>query len=247
MSAQNVLVIGATSAIAQAIARKLAERGSSFVLWGRSEEKLELVAKDLRVRGSGDVSIKAFDFNDLASHAPALDDLAHRGNQIDLALVCHGVLGNQTAGEMDFGKATEILEANCVSTLSFLTLLANYFEHRKCGCIAVLSSVAGDRGRRSNYIYGTAKAAVNTFLQGLRARLYPCNVQVVTVKPGFVDTPMTSNLPKNFLFASPQQVAHDVVRGIDRHRCVVYTPWFWRYIMLILRLIPERVFRRLRL
>lgn len=244
---QTILIIGATSAIAQAIARRLTERGGKFILWGRSEEKLALVAQDLRVRGSGDVRTKAFDFNSLELHQPAFEELLSSDSDIDLALICHGTLGDQKSGEADFSKALDELNTNCINTLSFLTLLANYFERRRSGCIVLLSSVAGDRGRASNYIYGTAKSAVSTFAQGLRVRLRRNGVHVVTVKPGFVDTPMTAHVSKNFLFASPEQVAKDVVRAVDRRKYVVYTPWFWRYIMLIIRLIPETIFRRLKL
>jgi decaprenylphospho-beta-D-erythro-pentofuranosid-2-ulose 2-reductase len=244
---ENILIIGATSAIAQAVTRRLAESAKLIILWGRSESKLALVAQDLRVRSPVKLETKAFDFNDLKSQESAFKELFSTIDNLDLAVVCHGTLGDQSVGEADFAKALEELNTNCISTLSFLTHIANYFEGRKRGCIVVLSSVAGDRGRKSNYIYGTAKAAVSTFLQGLRNRLYRSGVHVVTVKPGFVDTPMTARLQKNFLFAAPEKVASDVVRAIHRKECVVYTPWFWRYIMLVIRLIPERIFRQLKL
>jgi short-subunit dehydrogenase len=244
---KTVLIIGATSAIAQAIARKLAQSMETMVLWGRSDAKLALIVQDVQARSSVKVQTKAFDFNDLKSQESAFNELRTTTDELDVAVVCHGTLGDQAAGEGDFGVALQELNTNCISALSFLTLLANYFERQKRGCIVVLSSVAGDRGRQSNYIYGTAKAAVSTFLQGLRNRLYRSGVHVVTVKPGFVDTPMTAHMEKNLLFASPEKIADDVVRAIHRKQCVVYTPWFWRYIMLIVRLIPERIFRHLKL
>ena len=125
--------------------------------------------------------------------------------------------------------------------------LANRFEQSRGGCIAVISSVAGDRGRQSNYVYGSAKGGLDRFLQGLRNRLYRAGVAVVTIKPGFVDTPMTAALPKNALYASPRQVARGVYRAIEARRSVVYLPWFWRPIMLLIKLLPESVFKRLRL
>jgi short-subunit dehydrogenase len=128
-----------------------------------------------------------------------------------------------------------------------LSILANYFEKRGEGTLAAISSVAGDRGRQSNYVYGTAKAAVNAYLQGLRNRLYSKGVHVLTIKPGFVDTPMTAHLKQGPLFASVDQVARDIVKAIEKKKCIIYTPWFWRWIMLVIRLIPESLFRRLKL
>jgi hypothetical protein len=244
---QNVLIIGATSAIAQALARQLAERGASLVLWARSAAKLELVASDLRVRYQAKVFTEAFDFVELSHHAGALDRAIAESGELDVAIVCHGSLGDQAACEADFDIADRELLTNCRSSLSFLTLLANRFEQQGRGTLAVISSVAGDRGRQSNYIYGTAKAALNTFSQGLRNRLYPKGVHMLTVKPGFVDTPMTAHLEKDFLFASPERVARDIIRAIERKKCVLYTPWFWRWIMLVIKLIPEPIFRRLKL
>jgi decaprenylphospho-beta-D-erythro-pentofuranosid-2-ulose 2-reductase len=244
---QKILIIGATSAIAQAIARRLSEGAKAIMLWARSESKLALVAQDLRVRSAAEIQTKAFDFNNLEAHQTALKEVLRIFGSLDLVIICYGSLSNQDACQADFANALEELNTNSISTLSFLTLLSNYFEQQKAGCIVVITSVAGDRGRQSNYVYGTAKAAVNTFLQGLRNRLYRRGVHVVTVKPGFVDTPMTAHLQKNFLFASPETVANDVVRAISGKRSVVYTPWFWRYIMLLINLIPERLFRALKL
>lgn len=244
---ENILVIGATSAIAQAITRLLARDAKNVMLWGRSTERLELVAQDLRVRGGAKVEVRAFDFIESAEQEIALQEVIALFGRLDLVLIAHGSLTAQKAAEKNFQLALRELQINCLSTLSLLTALGNYFEQREGGCIAVISSVAGDRGRQSNYIYGTAKAAVSTFLQGMRHRLHAKGVQVVTIKPGFVDTPMTSAMPKNFLFASPDRVARDVVRGIRNGRSVIYTPWFWRYVMLLIKAVPERLFVRTKL
>jgi short-subunit dehydrogenase len=128
-----------------------------------------------------------------------------------------------------------------------LTPIADFFEKQKHGVITVISSVAGDRGRQSNYIYGSAKAGLSVYLDGLRNRLYSAGVAVVTIKPGFVDTPMTAHLKKGFLFASPEKVARDILRAIEKRKCVVYTPWFWRWIMFVIKSIPETIFRKLKL
>ena len=243
----NVLIIGATSAIAQALARQLAQRGVRLVLWGRSLPHLEIIAADLRVRYQAAVSMEAFDFGDFVQHAAALDRTIAASGDLDVAILCHGSLGNQIACQMDFSVAEQELRINCLSALSFLTILANRFELQGRGTLAVISSVAGDRGRQSNYVYGTAKAALDAFSQGLRNRLFCKGVNVLTIKPGFVDTPMTAHLKKGLLFASPERVAQDIIEAIEKKKCVIYTPWFWRWIMLLIRLIPESIFRRLKL
>ena len=243
---KNVLIIGATSAIAQALALQLAQKGARLVLWGRSLPKLEIIAADLRARHQIAVAVDAFDFNDFSLHAGALQRAVADG-PLDLAIVCHGSLGDQSASQEDFSLAEQELRTNCLSALSFLTLLANHFEPQGRGTIAAISSVAGDRGRQSNYVYGTAKAALNTFCAGLRNRLYPKGVHVLTIKPGFVDTPMTAHLKKGPLFASPEKVATDILRAVETKQCVLYTPWFWRWIMLLIRSIPETIFRGMKL
>lgn len=243
----NVLLIGATSAIAQAIADQLAQKGSHLVLWGRSREKLEVIAANLRVRHHTTVSIDAFDLGDFTAHAAAVDRASSNGRPLDAAIICHGSLADQAACEADFSLAEQEFRTNCLSALSFLTLLANRFEQQGRGTLAVISSVAGDRGRQSNYIYGTAKAALSTFAAGLRNRLASKGVHVLTVKPGFVDTPMTVHLPKGSLFASPERVAKDIIKAMEKKKCVLYTPWFWRWIMLLIKLIPEPIFQGLKL
>jgi len=243
---KNVIIIGATSGIAQAIARQLAREGVRLMLWARSPEKLEIVAADLRTRGTAGVEMDTFDFDDFTQHPAALERARAKGDW-DTAIICHGTLGDQKACEKSFAATEKEFRTNCLGAISFLTLLANYLEQRGAGNLAAISSVAGDRGRQSNYIYGASKAAVSTFLQGLRNRLTPKGIQVLTIKPGFVDTPMTAHLPKNKLFATPEKVAADIIRAIKGGKSVLYTPWFWRWIMLIIKLIPETIFRRLKL
>jgi short-subunit dehydrogenase len=168
--------------------------------------------------------------------------------QVDIALVAHGTLPDQKACEQDVALALQEFSSNGLSVIALLTTLANRMEAQCSGTIAVISSVAGDRGRPSNYLYGTAKAAVSTFCEGLRARLFKSGVHVLTVKPGFVDTPMTQGLPlPGPLVAKPEQVAHDIYMAIAKRKDVVYTRWFWRGIMTIIRLIPNFVFKRISL
>lgn len=245
----NILVLGATSAIAQATARLWARQGHALFLLGRDTGRLSLIAADLRVRGAVSVGQARFDAGALTDHARMLDEaVAALGGTVDVALVAHGSLPDQQACERDPALALQALEVNALSVISLLTLLANRMEAQGRGSLVVIGSVAGDRGRQSNYVYGTAKAAVATFLQGLRNRLHGRGVHVLTVKPGFVDTPMTAHLPKGGpLWATPERVAAGILAALRRRADVVYLPWFWAGIMLVIRLVPERVFKKLRL
>jgi short-subunit dehydrogenase len=176
-----------------------------------------------------------------------LEDAEQSLSGLDVVLIAYGTLSDQKACESSVELTLQELSTNAISVAAILTRVATRFEQRKSGTIAVISSVAGDRGRQSNYVYGSAKALVTAFTSGLRQRLYKSGVGVVTIKPGFVDTPMTAAFPKGPLWASPRKVAAGIVRAIDRSDSVRYLPGFWRLIMLIIRSIPETVFRRLKL
>jgi short-subunit dehydrogenase len=241
----NILILGATSAIAHATARRFAAEGARFFLVGRSTGKLDAVRDDLRVCGAREADTYTLDLADIAGHAAMLDAATAALGALDMVLIAYGSLSDQAASEASVARTMDEWMTNCTSVIALLTLLANQFERQRHGTIAVMSSVAGDRGRKSLYVYGAAKAALDTFLEGLRSRLSAAGVAVVTVKPGFVDTPMTAHLPKNFLFASPERIARDVHRAMTRGAAVVYTPWFWRYVMLLVRAIPDPIFRKL--
>lgn len=243
----NVMIVGATSAIAEATARRYAARGASLYLLARDTERLAQMARDLAVRGASQVHTAPCDFG-AAFDAVAMVDAARLAlGGLDVALIAHGVLPDQGACEQDIVALRAAFEINTLSSLALLTVLANVMQAAGHGSIAVISSVAGDRGRQSNYVYGASKAALDVFLSGLRNRLSRHGVQVLTVKPGFVDTPMTAAFRKGPLWATPDVVAAGIVCAIDRRRDVVYLPWFWRGIMLIIRAIPERLFKRLSL
>ncbi len=244
---KKVLIIGATSAIAQAIAARLAQQGAQLFLLGRSESKLNLVAADLKTRHGVNVTTGIINFDDFPAHAAAIAHAAKTLGGLDAAFLCHGSLGDQQGCEKDFALTEAEFRTNLLGAISFLTHLGNFFEAQKSGSIIAISSVAGDRGRQSNYIYGSTKAGLTAFLQGLRNRLHPHGVNVLTVKPGFVDTPMTAHLKKGLLMATPEKVAGDIVRAAENGKSVIYTPWFWRWIMLIIKLIPETIFRKLKL
>jgi short-subunit dehydrogenase len=244
---ENLLIVGATSAIAEAFARRYAPTGASFYLAARDQDKLSAVADDLRVRGAGRVETHPFDAADASAHAAVLEGASSHLASLDIAVVAYGTLPNQEAIERDPDGVAEAFETNATSVVTLLTRLGNLFEAQGAGTIVVISSVAGDRGRPSNYVYGAAKGAVSLFAQGLRARLARAGVHVLTVKPGLVDTPMTAHLPKNALFATPEQVAEKIHRAIAREANVVYAPGFWRPVMAGVRAIPERLFKRMRL
>lgn len=245
---KRVLIIGATSAIAAACARLWAEQGSTFFLVARDQEKLEQTAADLRAHGAKAVTLHSMDATDFASHAHMLSNCLSELQQIDIALIAHGTLPDQKACEQDVDVALREFAINGTSVIAMLTLLANQLEEQRCGSLAVISSVAGDRGRPSNYLYGTAKAAVSTFCEGLRARLFKAGASVTTIKPGFVDTPMTQGLKlPPLLLAKPEQVARRIVEGIERKATTLYAPGFWALIMLIIRCIPQAIFKRLSL
>ncbi|WP_049621934.1 SDR family oxidoreductase [Frateuria defendens] len=244
---QRVLIIGATSAIAEATARIYAERGSRLHLVARTPARLDTIVEDLRIRGAADVGRDALDINDLTRHEAVLDAAWTALGNVDVVLVAHGTLPDQKACEASVETAMAEFATNATSTIALLTLLANRMERAGRGTIAVISSVAGDRGRASNYLYGSAKAAVSTFLGGLRQRLSKRGVDIVTIKPGFVDTPMTRDFKKGALWAKPDAVAAGIVKAVDKGTPVVYLPWFWFAIMTVIRAIPEFIFKRVSL
>ncbi len=244
---QRVLIVGATSAIAKATARLYAARGDCLHLVGRNEEALDSLANDLRVRGAGQVSTGVLDVNDFDRHADTIGLGVESLGGLDIALICHGSLPDQQASEKCFALTRREINTNGLSVLSLLTVLTGYFIEQRRGTIAVVTSVAGDRGRQSNYVYGSVKAMVSTYLQGLRGRLSPFNVHVVDIRPGFVDSPMTAHLEKGPLWASPEKIGAIIVRSIERRRHTVYAPGFWRLIMFVVRSIPDFLFKRIRL
>jgi short-subunit dehydrogenase len=245
---QNILVVGATSGIAEAVARTYAGQGAQLFLVARNAEKLNVVASDLLARGASDVKTFVMDANDIARLPEMSGEAWNRLSRIDAALIAYGTLPDQMLCETDIDYAVREFRTNAESVIACLTGLAARFESQGSGVIAVIGSVAGDRGRASNYLYGSAKAAVHTFASGLRGRLYKHGVHVLTIKPGFVDTPMTKGLPlPQVLVVSAEKVAADIVRAIEKKREVLYTPWFWRYIMLMIRHIPNAVFKRMKL
>lgn len=243
---QKMLIIGATSAIAEQVARLMCNQVDMFYLLGRDENKTRAVAEDLSVRGAN-VQYKTADFSAVSDHAQLIEAaISYLGN-IDIVLIAYGTLPNQLQCEKDSNYALNEIHTNFVSVVSLLTSLVTHMETQGRGKIAVISSVAGERGRQSNYVYGSAKAGLSVYLQGLRNRLVNKNIHVLTIKPGFVDTPMTREFRKGLLWVGPDKVAQDIVKALDKCKDVLYTPWYWQWIMLIIKLIPERIFKKMKL
>lgn len=230
-----------------AFARLVCGPQARLFLVARDSARLDAVARDLIARGAGPVSCRVMDLEDTELHASLLSEAAEFLGRIDVALIAHGVLGDQDLAQTSFHAAEAILRTNFLSTVSLVTWLANYFEAAKQGTLAVISSVAGDRGRKSNYVYGASKAGLNVFLEGVRNRIDRSGANVLTIKPGFVATPMTAHLPRGPLFASPKQVARGILRAIEQRKDVAYVPWFWAPIMLIVSSIPGRIFKKMNL
>lgn len=243
----KVAVFGATSAIAQAVAREGASRGDSFFLVARDRTRLEAVAADLRVRGAPVALGTAADLADLTRHAALVDEADRALGGFDAVLVAHGSLTDQARAQQDGAYLASEVTLNFVSVAHLLERAADRLEERRGGLLAAISSVAGDRGRQSNYAYGTTKAALTAYLSGLRNRLAPAGVAVLTIKPGFVDTPMTAGFRKGPLWASPASVGRAIHRAMRARRDVLYVPRFWWAIMTIICAIPERLFKRLKL
>ncbi len=240
---KNVLILGATSDMAQAMAKKYAAEGWSLTLAALESELLDPIAGDLRVRSGTDVQALAFDATDFSNHRDFYESLETKPD----AVICvFGYMGDQILACTDFDEARRIIDINYTGAVSILNVVVEAFEKRGSGSIAGISSVAGDRGRQSNYIYGSAKAGFTAYLSGLRNRLAKSGVHVMTVKPGFCRTKMTENLElPAALTATPEQVAHAVFQGLEKRRNTVYTLWMWRWIMLVIRHIPEVVFKRM--
>lgn len=246
-SPKKILVLGATSGIAEATCRIWAQQGAHLFLVGRNAEKIATVAADLKTRGAGYIDTAIADLDDTDGH-PAL--LAHAVNSLtgmDIAYLAHGVLGDQTAAEGNFEVAAHIIHTNFVSAVSLLTWLANFCVQRHSGTLAVLSSVAGDRGRKSNYLYGASKAGLSAFLGGLRNRIDREGVTVLTIKPGPVKTGMTATMKGSEKFADVDKVAATIVKTIDAGKDTLYVPFQWQPIMFVIRNIPERIFKKLNL
>jgi short-subunit dehydrogenase len=243
---ERIVVLGATSEIAQHAQRILASQQKEMLLVARSAERLRSVAADLRVRGAKQVIEYITDLADTSQHAQLLSFVEEHFPDFDGVLLAYGSLLSQEKCRHSAELSLSEWQTNFTSAAALLTRFADVLEQRGSGCIAVITSVAGDRGRSANYIYGAAKAGMNAFLQGLRGRLHRSKVRVLTIKPGPVRTPMTSEMRQGKMFADPADVAQDICRALGGGRQeTLYTPARWRYIMAAIKLVPETIFKRL--
>ncbi len=242
----RVVIFGANSAIAVACARLWARRGAHFCLVGRRGEALETVAADLRVRGAALVVTQVADLAQLDGLPALVERVRADLDGIDIVLIAQGALTDEVRAERDFEYLREQLNLNAVAPMILMQSLASVMSEQGRGTLAVISSVAGDRGRALNGAYGSAKSAITVFASALRQRLSASGVNVLTIKPGSVDTPMTAQRCKGLLWSEPATVACDIVSAVDRRASVLHTPGYWRFVMLLVRLIPERYFINLR-
>lgn len=241
---KQVLIIGATSGISKEIAHHLASKKVNLILAGRDTEEINRLANDLEIRYGMISNPIYFDALKEENHSSFFDKCIDLAGDLDGIIVSYGVMYDQKELERDHTLIKNMVHINFSSVVCILEKAAQYFEQKQQGFICVISSVAGDRGRRNNYIYGASKGALTVYLQGLRNRLARAKVRVLTVKPGFVDTKMTYGLVKpSLLVASPNKIAKSIYKSLIKRKEVLYTPWYWFYIMQIIRFIPEKIFK----
>lgn len=233
--------------MAESVARLYAKEGANIYLIGRNKDKLQNIERDLVVRGANSVHSTTFEANDFSSHQTIVETAFNTLTKVDVFFIAHGSLPNQELCQVNAAKTIEEINTNGLSVISILTYAANFLEQQKFGNITVISSVAGERGRQSNYVYGASKGLVSIFLQGLSQRLTKSGVHVLDIKPGFVDTPMTKEFEKGILWAKPANVAKVIKKRIDNKSSFSYVPFIWFIIMTIIKTIPHTIFNKIRL
>ena len=243
----KIIIIGATSAIARSTARLYAEQNSQIFLVGRDGRRLRELKADLELRGANSIENLTLDITNCNEHANVINKSIQFLGHIDIAIICHGSLPDQKKCESNFREIEKAININGLTTISFCTEISKQLELQKAGTLAVITSVAGDRGRQPNFIYGAAKSMVSTYLQGLRGKLLPFDVHVIDIKTGLVDSPMTAKFEKGALWSTPELVAIDIVSGIKKKRHTIYTPSYWRFIMAAVCSIPEVIFKKMKI
>ena len=245
---RTILVLGATSAIAAALCRRRAAAGARFVLVGRQRDRLDSVGADLAARGASATAVFVSDLADMHDCRGRFDEFLAAAGHPDEVLLAYGVLGDQTRAELDPDETRRLIDVNFTSAALWLQLCAERLGRDRPCTLVVIGSVAGDRGRRSNYVYGAAKAGLDAFAEGLAHRAHRTGLRVLTVKPGFVETPMTAHLERSGpLWAKPDTIAAAIDGALAKGRRVVYAPWFWWPIMTAVRLAPRPLFYRTKL
>ena len=242
---KTVLILGGNSDVGKSIARDFSKLGSNIILTSRKKGQLDSFKSDLEIRYSIKCDLEFFDVLDFNSHESFYNNLKKKP---DIVISCIGYLDNQERSETSFEESLKSIQTNFTGLVSILNIVSNDFENRKSGIIIGISSVAGDRGRGSNYIYGCSKSGFTSYLSGLRNRLFNSGVKVITVKPGFIKSKMTNHLdlPK-LLTATPDDISNDIINSIKKGKTIIYSKWFWKWIMLIIKMIPESIFKKLRI
>lgn len=245
---KRIVIFGATSVIAHEAAKVFARQKAAFVIIGRDARKLAAVREDLLARGAESAEAIQADLTAVERHQELIGAALRQLGQIDGALIAYGMNGDQRSCERQAKQMLETFNTNATSLLALATLLANQLEQQKQGCLAVISSIAADRGKKSNYVYGSAKAGVEVFFQGLRHRFAGSQVRILTIKPGYVKTPMLSEqLSRHPLAAHPRDVGRAIARAMQSRKGVIYLPWYWQPIMWVVKALPEAIFERLEL
>jgi len=241
----TVLILGAASDMAVAIAKKFASKGYAVQLAARNVQRLQPLQSDLAIRFNTTTTLLEFDALNFNSHESFFNSLAAKP---EVTICVFGYLGDNEVARTSWTETEKIIQTNYTGAVSILNVVSNYYATRKSGTVAGISSVAGERGRQSNYMYGSAKAGFTAYLSGLRNRMFREGVHVLSIQPGFVYTRMTENLPlPALLTAQPEQVANAVYGGVIKKKNVVYVKWFWRWIMFIIKSVPEFMFKKLKL
>ena len=245
----RILVLGATSAIAERWCRLRAAQGDSLLLVARDGEKLSAIAADLTARGAASVQTSIEDLADAVDADARFSDWVQTLGGVDIVLLAYGILGDQSEAQGDTEALLRGVQANFTSAVVWCELAARAFELAGAGTLVGISSVAGDRGRRTNYAYGAAKAGLSTYLEGMAHRFAGSDITVICVKPGFVATPMTAHLDGRDgpLWATPEQVAEDIQKAVEKKKPEIYTRWFWRFVMLIIRHLPRPIFNKMKI
>lgn len=242
----HILLLGATSAIAHALAKKYAkEKVHDFTLLGRNEERLKACSQELIALGAQSVRYDSIDFLSIESITSAIQECIQIHGPISIAVLAQGSLSHQHRAKVDMHYLHDEFFLNAMSIMISAQVLANHFSEHGKGILIGIGSVAGERGRKGNYAYGSAKSAIHTFLSGIRNDIGSSNIRIMTIKPGFVSTPMTAHLKTSLLFVKPEYIAKEIVRGIEQGIDVMYIPSYWRFIMMIIRALPEKIFMKL--
>lgn len=240
-----VLILGATSTVAIELSKYYANAGFDLILAARRIDRLNPLKSNLEINFKSKVFLNEFDVTQYDTHSEFYESL---NSKPDIVICAFGILGSQEESEKNWNQCQDVIAVNFLGAVSILNIIARDFQSRKHGVIVGISSVAGLRGRKSNYIYGSAKAGFSTFLSGLRNRLSSYNVKVITILPGFIETKMTVGLDTpGILTTSADHAAKIIFQSVDKNKDIVYAPWYWRYIMILIRLIPEKFFKKLNL